>query len=345
MVALVLTMGLWPGCICVSCFVGDSQVSTPEGPVPIRSIRPGDVVLSMEPREGRLVERRVVSVHETYAPRVFRVRAGDVTLQGVTPEHPVYDALRGTFVPAGELEGAALRTASADLRVAAMASDWGVHRVYNLDVEGPENTFFVDGVLVHNKESLPPCDPCDAQDRMANAALAQCIVNADLGSELGYRLGNCGCATSDQLTAVTELTCPGLSSLDGIERLSRLRTLMLGESTLTSLAPLTGLPLEHLEVDSSSVADLEPLRNVTSLTVLSVRRSRVRNIQMLRHHDALTALDLRDNPLEEIVQFAREFSCANATTISLGGTQLTASSNVDLLELQQRGCVTVPASF
>jgi hypothetical protein len=97
------------------------------------------------------------------AREVRTIVAGKRVIAGVTPEHPFYDARRGTYRPVREL-------VPGDI-VVALSSE-GVHasviericakeivipaiRVFNLTIDGLEANYFAEGILVHNK-SPPP---------------------------------------------------------------------------------------------------------------------------------------------------------------------------------------------
>ncbi len=142
-----------------SCFVAGTLVATPGGPRPIEALAVGDEVWACDPRAGVLVARRVVALHRALARETRSLCAGDRTMRGVTPSHPVYSLARGEFVPARELRvGEALLGFDAANVVPLVADEFGADErpladiaVYNLTVEGPEHTYFADGLLVHNK--------------------------------------------------------------------------------------------------------------------------------------------------------------------------------------------------
>jgi hypothetical protein len=153
------------------CFEAGSRVATPRGSVPIEDLRLGDEVLAFDERTGAIAARRVVTthVHETTRTGVLTLRDGR-SLR-VTPEHPIFDAGTQRFEPAGSIRpGDEVVTLSVSLGSSGVRSlettpsllapvkayeprelDAPV-RVYNLSVEDFE-TYFVEGVLVHNKST------------------------------------------------------------------------------------------------------------------------------------------------------------------------------------------------
>jgi hypothetical protein len=149
-----------------SCFVAGTLVATPGGPRPIESLAAGDEVWAFDVNTMRRARRRVEALHRASAREVRSVRAGDLFVRGVTPSHPVYAPARGAFVPLRELrvgdavlgfDGEAA-TPRAVEGVDARERPAADVDVYNLTVEGPEHTYFADGLLVHNKLP-PPCAP------------------------------------------------------------------------------------------------------------------------------------------------------------------------------------------
>ncbi|HEU4411960.1 MAG TPA: Hint domain-containing protein [Polyangiaceae bacterium] len=150
------------------CFVAGTLVATPSGPRPIESLAVGDEVWSLDPGVGELVRRRVVALHRGLVREVRTLRAGGRSLRGVTPSHPVYSQTRAAFVPVRELrEGEALLAlegaGAAPQTIDAVAADERAAAeiaIYNLSVEGPEHTYFADGLLVHNKSA--PTNYCPA---------------------------------------------------------------------------------------------------------------------------------------------------------------------------------------
>lgn len=135
------------------CFAAGTRVATPRGPVRIEDIRVGDTVWAWSLERGEAVARRVLQVHRGTTDRLLAVRFGERVLR-TTPAHPVWDAVTGDWRPAGQLEGAealAWVPGAEAKRVAWSGTDaLPGEPVWNLSVDG-EQTFFAEGVLVHNK--------------------------------------------------------------------------------------------------------------------------------------------------------------------------------------------------
>jgi filamentous hemagglutinin len=139
------------------CFVGDTEVWTSEGLVPIRSLEPGDWVLAQaDDGTGDLDWKQVLEVYEREPSSILDLELqddGGLSLAlGVTPEHPFWRH-GDEWVEAGDLQP--------DDRVWSVERGWlwvrSVHErpehgpVYNLNVED-HHTYVVGGlgVWVHN---------------------------------------------------------------------------------------------------------------------------------------------------------------------------------------------------
>lgn len=145
-----------------SCFVRGSRVLTPKGWRPIESLAEGDEVTSLDPERGAVVVRRIRKVMKRSAPRVVRVQAGEIAVAGVSPEHPFWDAATRSFRPVASLSldsrllvllPGAREPRELAVDAVALLANAGPVDVWNLEVEGEEHTYFVEGILVHNKST------------------------------------------------------------------------------------------------------------------------------------------------------------------------------------------------
>jgi len=136
-----------------SCFAAGTPVKTIDGPRPIESLEPGDLVLTQNTTTGALGYHAVLKVHRNPPSTTFRVSAGgDAVVSSAF--HRFWVAGRG-WVMARELKaGDTLRTLGGLAKVDAI-SDERVQPVFNLDV-AEDADFFVGraGALVHDN-SLP----------------------------------------------------------------------------------------------------------------------------------------------------------------------------------------------
>lgn len=90
-----------------ACFVGDTDVHTSVGLIPIERIKPGMMVLSRSETTGETGYRRVVQIFEHFDRNVLKLKyvneddSRDCLY--TTPEHPFWVVGKG-WVPAGELQ-------------------------------------------------------------------------------------------------------------------------------------------------------------------------------------------------------------------------------------------------
>jgi len=138
----------WKAC---NCFVGGTEVDTPEGRVAIESLQPGDEVLTT-PQEcpGQTPHaRRVSRVFRDVAPVILWLTFASGEVLGTTPQHEVWTLEHG-WDSAGRLEVGARFLGADGLpeAVTAITVDRTPAAVYNLEIEGTY-TYFVHGVWVH----------------------------------------------------------------------------------------------------------------------------------------------------------------------------------------------------
>lgn len=146
------------GCPMMNCFVRGTRVDTPGGGVAIEALAIGDEVWAFDEHTRERVVAEVTALHRSPAKRVATLRVGDRVIAGVTEEHPFYDAERGQWVPARELAAGAplVLCVNGQTRPVPLAAiEWRDEdiEVFNLSVGGPE-TYFAEGVLVHNKSPV-----------------------------------------------------------------------------------------------------------------------------------------------------------------------------------------------
>ncbi|MGV3625710.1 MAG: Hint domain-containing protein [Archangium sp.] len=157
------------------CIARGTPVKTPKGTRNIEALEVGDEITVVDP--SSLEEHRGVITAVRSATREC-ARLGALRL---TPSHPLFDTEKNEWAPAGDwLLG--LRTHYATLdgpkEVSNIERFVGVDQVFDLTVDHPLHTFVADGVVVHNKQRLPPADggcvdsfgavtaagtPCDCQ--------------------------------------------------------------------------------------------------------------------------------------------------------------------------------------
>lgn len=143
-----------------SCFVAGTLVDTPDGPRPIESLAVGDTVFAFDVATLRRVERAVTATHRSHVTAVRRIALEDRVLT-CSGEHPFWSG--GAWVAAKDLvAGAPVHVWSGrectQKRIVSVTDEAGPIRVFNISVAG-EETYFANGVLVHNKTIISPGQP------------------------------------------------------------------------------------------------------------------------------------------------------------------------------------------
>jgi predicted lipid-binding transport protein (Tim44 family)/uncharacterized membrane protein YgcG len=133
------------------CFSAGTRIDTPEGSVPIETLKSGDKILAIT-REGQTVETTVrgIFIHKNL---VLRIKTKEEILFA-TKEHPV-SLGGGRFQMAGELHpGDRImkwrggRLIEEEVQEVSITDKDGL--VFNLQADEP-HTFLAEGIVVHNK--------------------------------------------------------------------------------------------------------------------------------------------------------------------------------------------------
>jgi hypothetical protein len=151
------------GC-CGTCFVRGTRVSTPKGLRPIEDLAVGDTVFSYDLARACIVERPVTDLLRSTSREIFSVRAGELSIAGVTAEHPFWDTRSESWVKASQLAlghsvlgwlGAG-DTRALPVDALARVRTQAEVEVFNITVGGgEEHNYFAEGILVHNKAANP----------------------------------------------------------------------------------------------------------------------------------------------------------------------------------------------
>jgi YD repeat-containing protein len=135
------------------CFLGNTIVATPDGFLPIASIRPGDAVLGYNVDTGTICLAEVQKVCKAIVEEYYVIRLGEMEI-GVTAEHQFYIKERLEWVLAKDLcPQARLWTINhSEVQIEDIKIIQATVEVYGMSVDDP-NTFCVtkDGIIAHNK--------------------------------------------------------------------------------------------------------------------------------------------------------------------------------------------------
>ncbi len=134
------------------CFTAGTMILTPGGEQSIEALVVGDEVVSYDVDTGERAVSTVVGLYESGDENVVLNINDRIT---VTPKHPFYTS--DGWAEAGELAlGADLLTEAGEWEtVTSIVAQENDEPVYNLQVE-PTNTYYAEGVLVHNKQIFYP---------------------------------------------------------------------------------------------------------------------------------------------------------------------------------------------
>ena len=148
-----------------SCFTKGANVATPEGLTPIEELEVGDLVWSWDTDTNEPIARRVRECIVGEAQTIHHIQAGEHRIDGVTGEHPFWVPTASAWLKAESLQrGQQLLCwlGQHESKALSIAHTQTKHLdapvpVFTLSIEGAEQNFFVNGILVHNKSPMPIC--------------------------------------------------------------------------------------------------------------------------------------------------------------------------------------------
>lgn len=158
----LLVYVIWlSGCEETGCVAEGTLIATPDGVSLVETLKIGDFVLSVDPKNGRAYPARIIGIRST-EQRCFPLTAGNGNTLWLTAEHPVYEPSSGHYREAREWQqgGAAhVLTVEGDGHTIQSATASNLEskrvRVFDLTVDSPHRNFIANGILVHNKAIQP----------------------------------------------------------------------------------------------------------------------------------------------------------------------------------------------
>jgi hypothetical protein len=146
-----------------SCFGAGTMVRTLDGLHPIETLRPGDLVLTQDPRSGELKYQAIVTVYHNPPNATYRVALETGESIVATGIHRLWVAGKGWAMTRELKLGDVLRTLGGVATVKSVELD-RTQPVYNLQVADGESYFVGrSGVLAHDNSTINPVpEPFDA---------------------------------------------------------------------------------------------------------------------------------------------------------------------------------------
>ena len=124
------------------------------------------------------------------------------------------------------------------------------------------------------------------------------------------------------LSGELNLSSKGISNLKGIQYCTNINALTLKDNNITSLFPLYKMQnLQQLILDGNKeLSDLNPIADLTNLTLLKVQKCKISNIDSLKNLTNLTELWLNSNHISDISSLK---GLTNLTELHLDGQNIT----------------------
>jgi len=146
------------GCGANTCIARGTLVATPDGPVPVESLRIGDLVVTIDPETKELHPAPIKAIRHGRR-ECARLATGTGQELICTSDHPIYAPETGTYQQAARFVEASLGQvlvfhdgAFTVSQVTGRTTYVGVLDVYDLTVESPFHSFIAHEIVVHNKD-------------------------------------------------------------------------------------------------------------------------------------------------------------------------------------------------
>ncbi|EAE5923245.1 internalin [Listeria monocytogenes] len=121
----------------------------------------------------------------------------------------------------------------------------------------------------------------------------------------------------------------GVNSIEGIQYLNHLNTLILQGGNVSDIGPLSGLTsLTTLVISSHKLSDIRPLSNLTNLTILQINQNQISDISPLAGLINLTNLQINQNQISDISPLA---GLTNLTSLNMAQNKIDNISSLSSL--------------
>jgi hypothetical protein len=167
-----------------NCFPEGTQINTPDGLVRIENLNVGDKVLSRS-ESGEIMTSSIGIINKSYKNEFINITLdNDITIE-VTPKHPFLQS--GVWTKAEDLVvGQTIVGVDGDVLIKSVTKTQKESTlVYNLLNVEPNNNYFVEGVLAHNKFVLTPASCFSAGTRITMSDHSEKFIeDVEVGDEV-----------------------------------------------------------------------------------------------------------------------------------------------------------------
>ncbi|MGB0514232.1 MAG: leucine-rich repeat domain-containing protein, partial [Wenzhouxiangellaceae bacterium] len=165
----------------------------------------------------------------------------------------------------------------------------------------------------------------------SDTATRAASLNAPLTTCINANVKDQGMASAQELTLL-DCANQGISSLDGIEDLVALQTLMLNDNPLLDLAPLALLPnLVQLDLARTRIGRIDALQNLIHLRIVDVSGNAITRLTPLANLNQLEELYAANNQIAAIP----DLSATSLSTLALDSNPLIDLSGLAAVDTLQ----------
>lgn len=121
---------------------------------------------------------------------------------------------------------------------------------------------------------------------------------------------------------------PSVQSLDGVQSMHQLKRLVMNNSRISDLSPLTGLAnLENLFLNNNQIADLSPLASATKLTSVGLGMNKITDVSVFASMSKLSSVDVVNNQIGDLSALSNK-PVATGFNLRARDQKLTAQAGV-----------------
>ncbi len=163
-----------------SCVAKGTKISTPDGFLLVEDVKPGDTLLSYDPKLGKVTHSVVKNVIKSKSSKFINLNGRLL----VTTDHIIFNSKADNWVKIQELDkNSKILLYEDDVKermVTSLLPLKGIRESFDIMLFGDVNNYFANGILVHNKSPMTPV--CHASLREGFCRVSYCIE----GEAQGY---------------------------------------------------------------------------------------------------------------------------------------------------------------